>query len=367
MKAFGEGFDMYGLWLHQISGLTDAKIRRLYEFCSSAKELYEQTEQTIRTKMNLEESLSEQIIESRKTWNLEKEWVDLQMKGISFVCLDDENYPKKLRNLYAPPFGIYVKGRLPDSNKKSVAIVGARECSAYGSQMAKKLGEALAKAGVLVISGLARGIDGNSHQGALDAGGETYAVLGCGVDICYPKQNQSIYNHISVKGGILSEYPPGTTPLPVLFPQRNRIISGLADCVVVIEARKKSGSLITADFAMEQGKDVYALPGRVCDSLSQGCNELIRQGAGILTGIEDFLMDFNLFDKNVGEQLNFGKILLEKDETLVYSLLDFAPVGLGTLTQKSPYTLLELLAILERLEQKGFIKEVIPNCYIKKI
>jgi len=218
-----------------------------------------------------------------------------------------------------------------------------------------------------IISGMAMGIDADAHSGALEENGDTYAVLGCGVDVCYPKRNRYLYEKMQDRGGILSEYPPGTPPLPGYFPQRNRIIAGLADYVIVMEARKKSGSLITADYAMEQGKEVYALPGRVTDALSEGTNHLIQQGAGIFVSVEDFLQELQLQPKNITTQIDFRKNLLEKDESLVYALLDFYPVGLGTLIEKSPYGLVEILPVLERLEQKGFIQETIPNYYIKTI
>ena len=218
-----------------------------------------------------------------------------------------------------------------------------------------------------MISGMAYGIDTDGHKGALDGGGQTFAVLGCGADVCYPKRNAYLYEKIQKEGGILSEFAPKTQPLPAYFPQRNRIIAGLSDYTVVIEARLKSGSLITADYAVEQGREVYALPGRVTDALSQGCNALIQQGAGVITSVEEFLGELHLDTGNTVSQTNFHKLLLEKDEVLVYALFDLRPIGLGTMVEKSPFGLAELLDILERLEQKGFIKETIPNFYVKTI
>ncbi len=162
-----------------------------------------------------------------------------------------------------------------------------------------KLARALAQNRMDIISGMAMGIDADAHSGALEENGDTYAVLGCGVDVCYPKRNRYLYEKMQDRGGILSEYPPGTPPLPGYFPQRNRIIAGLADYVIVMEARKKSGSLITADYAMEQGKEVYALPGRVTDALSEGTNHLIQQGAGIFVSVEDFLQELQLQPKKI--------------------------------------------------------------------
>ena len=358
---------MYGLWLANIPGITQFKIRLIREVCPVAEELYAMSDETIAKIPRLEKADVCRIIESRKNWNPEREWMKLQEKGIHFVTLEDAVYPEKLKSIHNPPYALYYMGKLPDPEAKSVAIVGARGRSAYGSQVARQLAEALAHAGIAVVSGMARGIDTDGHMGALEAHGETFAVLGCGVDICYPKQNDYLYRHIPENGGILSEYPLGTEPMAALFPQRNRIISGLSDYTVVIEARTRSGSLITADYAMEQGREVYALPGRITDPLSQGTNALIRQGAGIYTGVEDFLKDLQFLDANSYVQSDFRKNLLEKDESLVYSLFDFAPVGLGSLIQNSPYGLSEIMNILERLEQKGFVKETIPNYYVKTI
>ena len=217
---------------------------------------------------------------------------ELARAGIGFVSALEEGFPEKLREIPDPPFGIYYKGSMPLENEPAAAIIGARLASGYGREQARRFGRQIGARGIAVISGMARGIDGISQKAALDAGGKSYAVLGCGVDICYPEENRELYERLQQEGGVLSEYPPGMQPVAKLFPPRNRIISGLSDLVLVIEARKKSGTLITVDMALEQGREVYALPGRVSDSLSDGCNRLIRQGAGPATCPEDILEYF---------------------------------------------------------------------------
>lgn len=209
--------------------------------------------------------------------------------GIRMLRLQDEEYPERLREIPHPPKELYVLGEIPKERIPTVAIIGARDCSEYGSYVATVLGAAMGHSGVQVVSGMARGIDGIGQEAALDAGGSTYAVLGCGVDVCYPAKNRPLYEKLQTGGGILSEYPPGTPPLPGYFPARNRIVSGLADAVVVVEAREKSGTLITVDMALEQGREVYVVPGRVTDPLSKGCNRLMKLGAGILLNTEDFV------------------------------------------------------------------------------
>lgn len=357
----------YALWLSSIPGMTCHKIHGLLQYCTCAREVYELSEKQL---SNIEEIGSDEvwgIIESRKRWNLEKELFDLNEKGISFVSMEQAEYPKRLKNIINPPFSLFYKGKLPNDQKKSVAIVGARGRSQYGSTAASLLAGELAKHKIEVISGLARGIDADAHLGTLEQGGDTYGVLGCGVDLCYPKQNRYLYEKMITQGGIISEYPLKSEAQSWHFPERNRIISGLSDVVVVIEARKKSGSLITADYAMEQGKDVYALPGRIFDPLSEGCNHLIFQGAGIISDIAEFAKMLDNSGEKLPIQLDFRKNLLEKDELLVYSLLDFAPTGISTLVDKSPLSLVEILDILERTEQKGLIKEIIPNYYVRCI
>lgn len=208
---------------------------------------------------------------------------------IRVLRLQDEEYPRRLREIPNPPKKLYVLGRLPEEQLPAVAVIGARECSEYGKYVAAELGGALGRSGIQVISGMARGVDGISQEAALDAGGSSFAVLGCGVDTCYPAGNRRLYEKLRLGGGILSEYPPGTPPLPGHFPPRNRIVSGLSDVVVVVEAREKSGTLITVDMALEQGREVYVAPGRVTDPLSSGCNRLLKQGAGILLEPGEFI------------------------------------------------------------------------------
>ena len=214
---------------------------------------------------------------------------EMEEQEIRYAVYDDAEYPDKLRYISDPPFGLYYYGHLPSNTHPSAAIVGTRMASAYGRDQARVFAREIAREVVQIISGMALGIDGVAGRGALDADGESFAVLGCGVDICYPKENMDLYGALMERGGILSEYPPGTEPARQFFPSRNRIISGLADVVLVIEAREKSGTLITVDRALEYGIDVFALPGRVSDKNSRGCNALIKQGAGIATCPGDIL------------------------------------------------------------------------------
>lgn len=240
----------------------------------------------------LSDSVVEYMDRQKKSGNLEEEYHSLGEKQIGLVLQEEEGFPQKLLEIPDPPYGLFYKGKLPEQKQPSVAVIGARECSEYGRFVAEELGRYLGSQGIQVISGMARGIDGISQQAALLAGGTSYGVLGCGVDICYPAQNRRLYEELLEKGGLFSTYAPGTKPLPQYFPPRNRIVSGLSDALIVIEARQKSGTLITVDMALEQGRDVYVVPGRLTDRLSDGCNHLLTQGAGVFLSPESFAEDF---------------------------------------------------------------------------
>lgn len=220
-----------------------------------------------------------ELIQRAKRIRPEEAAEDLSRRGILFVSLEDPAYPPRLRAVPDMPLGLYYKGKLPDPASPAAAVIGSRRADRYGLDQAERFASALASRGITVISGMALGVDGAAGRAALGAGGASFAVLGSGPDVCYPPGNRDLYDLLDKKGGILSEYAPGTQARPGLFPPRNRIISGLSDLVLVIEARAGSGTLITTDYALAQGKDVFVLPGRVTDPLSEGCNRLLSQGA----------------------------------------------------------------------------------------
>jgi DNA processing protein len=211
------------------------------------------------------------------------------VKAFPLVGRGEPGWPPLLEHLHDPPRQLYVRGDPSVLARPAVAIVGARRCSAYGAQVARSLARDLGGADVTVVSGLARGIDGEAHRGALAAGAPTVAVLGCGIDVDYPARHAELARRIAETGAIVSEYPPGTEPAPWRFPARNRIVAGLAQATVVVEARERSGALITADFALELGREVFAVPGEITASLSTGANRLIRQGAAPLLSADDVL------------------------------------------------------------------------------
>ncbi len=304
------------------------------------------------------------IHKSKDSVRIKESYAKVIDKGIYFVTKEDTQYPDKLRNIFNPPFALYVKGNLPKNHIGSIAVIGARNCSDYGREVTKYFAGELAKAGLQVISGLARGIDGFAHEGALAGGGSTYGVLGSGIDICYPIENFSLYMDMQKQGGIISEYGIGVNPNPGFFPMRNRIISGICDGIFVVEAKEKSGSLITVDIGLEQGKNIYAMPGRINDQLSKGCNNLIKIGAKLVSEPEDILEDFFLNYKNSEKDMKKNYKLLETKEKMVYDSLSFFPKHMNEIAGETNFSIHELSEILLNLELKNYIKQVRKNYYV---
>lgn len=267
----------FACWLHGAAGNGGKWKEKLLVTLGTPQEVYRAEKETLEKLVGAERAAR---LCAAKGKDVRKAYEDIQNCGIAFYPFYHPEYPKRLLDIPDRPFGVYVKGKIRDDGPR-VAVVGARDCSPYGSYVAETFARGLAEMGLLVVSGMARGIDGIAQKAALDANGSTCAVLGCGVDICYPVSNEALYREICSNGAVLSEYPPGTKPQPSLFPPRNRIISGLADAVLVVEARRKSGTSITVDMALEQGKEVFVIPGRITDRLSDGCNNLLLQGATI--------------------------------------------------------------------------------------
>ncbi len=289
--------------------------------------------------------------------------------GIRLLTAEDQEFPDRLRHIPQAPAFLFQKGRVDFNARKFIAIVGSRNPSHYGMEMAKHISMNLAKQGVGVISGLAAGIDAIAHKGALSIKGSTVAVLGCGIDICYPTENFHIYEEIqtSENGTILSEYPPGTKPLAFHFPMRNRIISGLADIVLVVEAREKSGSLITVDHALEQGKSVYAVPGRVTDVMSRGCNALIETGANVFTGVDALLEELCVSDKTEIHHTEAEKNgnMLANNVKMVYSCVDLEPKYIDHIVEEVGLSYGEVYTALLELELQGLISQISRNYYGK--
>ncbi len=320
----------YAYWLSCVQGVGAVTAKRLVETFATPKSVYHATEKQL--KEVIAPKMAEKILQAQQQ-DVFESYGRMCSKGIMMVPFYHHMYPKRLRNMADNPFCLYVKGRLPVDERPSLAIVGARNCSEYGRYVAEKFAGDFAGYGVQIISGMAKGVDGMAGGAAIAAGGDTYAVLGCGADVCYPASNEALYQDICEKGGVISEYLPGTEPSPGLFPARNRIISALADAVLVVEARQKSGTLITVDMALEQGREVYVVPGRITDRLSDGCNRLLGQGANPALSPEQMFSELTQTvwreygrtgEENTEKRESGGRLYgLSKQHRALYQLLDF--------------------------------------------
>lgn len=281
----------YWIWLSRIEGLNPKLLNDLIEKYGEPRVLWNKTKQEL-MKDELKETYINKITSNVYRQGLDKYIKYMNDNGIEMITIKDKEYPDKLKVIYDPPVVLYIKGNKNILNDKSIAIVGCRLASQYGKIVAHKMAYNLSLNNINIISGLARGIDSCAHTGAVTAKGRTIAVVGCGLDRVYPQENTMLFKKILANNGtIISEYVIGTKPLAKNFPRRNRIISGLSDGVVVIEAREKSGTSITVDFALEQGKNIYAIPGNINNPNAYGTNSLIKQGAKIITSFKDILED----------------------------------------------------------------------------
>lgn len=349
--------EMYYYWLHNVPGIGRKTFQKILHHMTP-KELYENNPNEL--KDILTEKQRTEIMESKNRWKLQKEWEDLKRRKINLLLYGDKNYPEKLSQINDAPPVLYQKGKQDILAKPSIAVIGARACSHYGRLAAEELGRELAKMGIVVVSGMARGIDSICQWTSLESGGESVGVLGSGVEVCYPPENRKLFERLQKEGCLLSENPPFMGPSAGLFPLRNRIISGLSDLVVVVEAREKSGTLITVDMALEQGKEVYAMPGRINDSVSRGCNKLIKQGAGMILSPQEFLEEICPM-----LQLKYPSAQVDKQEILSLTetkILEF----IGT----SFKTMEDILQEMRRQDLEHSLKnvmETVLNLQMKKI
>ena len=360
--------EMYLLWLSRIDGIGFKKANYLLEHFGSAEAIWFAEPMEIRAACGRNEKLAEVLISSKDEDSLNDWLIELEEKEIEFYSYWHPRYPRLLREISDPPLGIYVRGELPDDDIDTVGIIGARKCSRYGATVAYEIAKDLGKTNVVVVSGMARGIDSEGHKGIMDGGGKTIAVLGCGVDVCYPPENRELMTRIIENGAIISEYPPGTPAIPGHFPSRNRIIAGLSEMVVVVEAGKKSGTLITADLALDYGRDVFVVPGNVTSALSKGTNELIKQGCPIITEGQDILIALGIAYKEE-EKVKFKINTAENisaEEREIYDLMETeTPISAETLCRKLHKDIQDVQYILSLLELSGYIIKIPQAGYVR--
>ena len=350
--------------LNMVKGLTPSNKKKLLSrfhspqriLAASFKELSE-----------VSQIIAKKIVEQRDGLKIEEELSLAKERDVKIITIEDELYPVNLRSIFDPPIVIYLKGELRPEDAIAISIVGSRRATYYGSSTASDFSSSLASVGVTIVSGLARGIDTQAHQGALKSGGRTIAVLGSGLDVIYPPENRRLFEEIVEKGAVISEFPFGTEPKGYNFPQRNRIISGLSLGVVVVEAASKSGALTTANLALEQGREVFAVPGRINSECSKGTNHLIKEGAKLTESVDDILEEFEfLKDMRGAKDSEEGEgIDLSREEKKVYDLLSKEePIHIDIITNKSGLSSQQVASTLMGLELKNLTRQLRGTMFV---
>jgi len=287
---------------------------------------------------------------------------------IKFVTYKDSSYPANLKNIYDPPPFLFLKGELKKDDQKALAIVGTRRASSYGKNVAEKLASELTRRGVTIVSGLARGIDSIGHLSALKERGRTVAVLGSGLDVIYPQEHTPLARKIQENGAIISEFLLGTKPLAENFPKRNRLISGLSLGVIVIEAPKKSGALLTAECALDQGREVFAVPGNIGSKRSEGTNELIKKGASLVTSVDDILSELKgVLTFPSEREMSKLQTDLSREEKKIFSLLSLEPNHIDKIAKQSDFKIPQVLSVLLSLELKGLAKQLSGKMFVRTL
>ncbi len=355
--------------LNMVSFLSGDKVQRMQSVFGGPEGLLRASVRDISSLLWINQEKARSILEKSKKIDYIKEFSRAKREGIEIITLDDVDYPASLRSIHSPPLVLYIKGRLLPQDRLAMAVVGTRKSTYYGNTVTEILSRDLSERGVTIVSGLASGIDTAAHRGALKGGGRTIAVLGTGVDICYPLQNRRLSKRIVGSGALVSEYPVGTPPNRYNFPRRNRIISGLSLGTIVVEAPEKSGALITADLALEQGRDVFVVPGSIFSRASRGAHNLIKQGAKLIENARDVLFEFDSLKQLISpDRLNTtvmkNKIELGKEEQRIYDILAVEPMHIDLVSARSRVSITEVTRILSVLELRGIVKQTGCNTFV---
>ncbi len=361
----------FWLALNAVPGLGARRAKLLLEQFGGPRAVLEAPRSELRKVPGIGPELTQGITTWKKYVDLEKELRLIEKHRVEVIVVDDSSYPKNLAKIFDPPLLLYMKGKFLPRDWIAVAIVGSRRPSLYGRRIAEKLGRELAARGLTVVSGLARGIDSAAHKGALSGGGRTVAVLGSGLDVVYPPENRGLMEEISPRGAVISEFPMSTFPDRGNFPRRNRIVSGLSLGVVVVEAAQRSGALITVDCALEQGREVFALPGKVDSLTSRGTNRLIQQGAKLVTTSEDIIEELEpiwaslLPEREMRDEDELSLPPLKEEEGKVYELLSDEPRHIDSLIRGSGFPAGRIASLLLMLQMKKLVKELPGKMFIK--
>ena len=347
---------MYWVGLNLVKGIGSVRFKALLDAFGTPEAAWNASPEAL-NQLGLSQKIVESFQRVRKGVSLEQIWDRLQSLGVEVLTWEDKGYPPRLKEIDQPPPVLYVRGSLVAEDEWAVAIIGTRRVTAYGRQVAEDIATTLAHSGVTIVSGLARGVDSIAHQAALNAGGRTLAVLGNGVDIVYPPENRRLADQIIEHGALVSDYALGTQPDGLNFPPRNRIISGLSMAVIIVEAGMTSGALITATFAAEQGRDVFAVPGNINAPQSQGTNRLIRDGAQPLLNPQDVLEALNL---PMVTEHRAVRVALPSDpvEARLYQLLSHEPKHVDEIRSQANMPIETVSSTLAMMELKGMVRQV---------
>ena len=339
-----------------VKGIGAARMRALLDVFGDVETAWQASAVDLRN-AGLSQRVIENLLQVRADVDLNKTWERLERQGIAVLTWEDPQYPRRLAEIEQPPPILYLRGGLSEEDDWAVAIVGTRKPTAYGRQVASEIASTLAQSGVTVVSGLARGIDSVAHQACLEAGGRTLAVLGSGVDQVYPPEHRQLAQKVIAQGALISDYAPGTPPDATNFPPRNRIISGLARAVVVVEAGEKSGALITAAFAADQGREVFAVPGGIYAPLSKGTNRLIQEGARPLLDSQELLSILKL---GPVAEFHEARAALPADITEAYllELLGNEALHVDEISRRSNLPVEKISATLVMMELKGLVRQM---------
>lgn len=346
-----------------VAGVGAARVRRLIERQGDAERAWRASELEL-AEADLDRRSIQSLVQLRQKLDPAEEWARLQRLGVTVLTLDDEAFPPRLREIVDPPPVLYVRGEITPADEWSVAVVGTRRATSYGRQVVQRIVSEVARAGVTIVSGLARGIDTAAHHAALEAGGRTIGVLGSGLDRMYPQENTGLARDMVKSGAVITEFPLGTAPDAQHFPRRNRVVSGLSIATLVVEADLKSGAMITANLAAEQGRDVFAVPGGILSVTSAGPNQLIKEGAKVVTDAADILEELHL--TAVIEQRSARlELPVDPTEATVMGALGDEPLHVDDISRAAGLTASVAASTLTMLELKGLARQLGGMMYVR--
>lgn len=351
-----------------IQGLGNIALKRLLERFQEPERIFKASIAELSEVEGIREDIARSIVKKRFSDDPEKEFREAENRGARILAYTDPEYPRLLKEIHDPPIVLYAMGNDIPDNRIFIAVVGSRNSTSYGQKASEKIGQGLARRGLGVVSGMARGIDSASHWGCLEGRGHTIAVLGTGIDVVYPPSNRRLYDHIADKGTIISEFPMGSPPMPNNFPMRNRIISGLSRGTVIVEATKNSGSLITASLALEQGRELFAVPGSINSFKSTGCHYLIKQGACLIENADDILEALGMNYPSVPKTDTFMEMTpegMDDAESALYNIIGDYPVHIDQIAREGKMTPGEVSSLLTKMELKGLIRQLPGKMFVR--